>query len=182
MNFHAASCFLLVFWMAQAHVYSQPDALVFLTGACDVADLALDRGVVGLERAGGGRGVVPHRDLALLHGVQALGEAGLRGAVLAVLLDQVDVEVGGLLELRRVDLGVQSLSNQVPPKVLTTVVSGRTPRPSRAGRAGRCPSCRAARRRPWRRCRRPAPRWDAGIVMPFVGRTSLRYIRNDDSP
>src|SRR5689334_17825459 len=74
-------------------------------GGGNVPDLALDRGVVGLERTGGRRRVVPHRDIALLHGVQALGEARLGGAVLAVRLDQVDVEVGGFLELRRVDLG-----------------------------------------------------------------------------
>ena len=34
MNFHALSAFFVVFGITQAQAHSQPDALVFTTGAC----------------------------------------------------------------------------------------------------------------------------------------------------
>ena len=86
--------------MARDQVYSQPDAGVGDDRGGGVPDLSGDgrlRGV--LDGAGGRRRVVPHGDLALAELRRALGEAGLRGAGLAVLTDEVDVELDGLAHL-----------------------------------------------------------------------------------
>ena len=77
----------------------------------------------------------------------------------------------------------QSSVNQVPPKVLTTVVSGAKtwpqpgwPRRQMPAMPGCAPSALAAMSAT---CCHVGL---AGILMPFAASTSLRYIRNDDSP
>ncbi|BDZ58361.1 hypothetical protein GCM10025872_20180 [Barrientosiimonas endolithica] len=79
--------------------------------------------------------------------------------------------------------GRQSWSNQVPPKVLTTVVSGANscpqpgcPRRQMPRMPGWAPSTLAAMSATWVQVGL------AGIVMPFAASTSLRYIRKEDSP
>ncbi|CAM5635933.1 hypothetical protein SAURM35S_00096 [Streptomyces aurantiogriseus] len=89
-------------------------------------DLA-GRGV--LQRPGRTGRVVPHRDLLLAHRVQTLGEPGLRRARLPVLADQVDVEVGRLLEFRAVDLRLPVLGE---PGAAEGVDHGRQRRPELA--------------------------------------------------
>ena len=98
-------------------------------------------------------------------------------------LDELDVEVRRVDERLGVDLGVQSFSNQVPPKVFTTVVSGAKiwPQPGCPRRQmpfmfGWAPSTLAAMSATWSHV------GFAGMAMPFESRTSLRYMRNDDSP
>ena len=77
----------------------------------------------------------------------------------------------------------QSLVNQVPPKVLTTVVSGAntSPQPGWPRRQmpfmpGCAPSAFAARSATC--CQVGC----AGMVRPFAAKTSLRYMRKEDSP
>jgi hypothetical protein len=80
-------------------------------------------------------------------------------------------------------LAVQSFSNQVPPKVLTTVVSGAntSPQPGRPRKQmpfipDSAPSSLAAA---------AATSSQVGfslIVTPALSATSLRYIKNEDSP
>ncbi|OLB66955.1 MAG: hypothetical protein AUI10_01365 [Actinobacteria bacterium 13_2_20CM_2_72_6] len=79
--------------------------------------------------------------------------------------------------------GVQSFSNQVPPKVFTTVVSGAmiSPQPGSPRRQipfipGCAPSTFAARSATSCQVGR------SGMVRPFAAKTSLRYMRNEDSP
>lgn len=100
-----------------------------------------------------------------------------------MLTDQLDIEVDGLLEGGESSLAFQSLSNQVPPKVLTTVVSGAisSPQPGRPRRQmpfipGFAPSALAASAAT---CCQVG--W-AGMVRCFFAKTSLRYISMDDSP
>src|SRR5439155_24003401 len=71
-------------------------------------------GRVACEVAGGHSGVVPHGDLAVVVGVQALGETGVAGARFAGRLDEVDVEVDGRLEFRLVELGIPLLVEPAP--------------------------------------------------------------------
>lgn len=77
----------------------------------------------------------------------------------------------------------QSLSNQVPPKVFTTVVSGAmsSPQPGSPRRQmpfipRSAPSTFAASFATWGQVGR------SGIFSPSFLKTSLRYIRKDDSP
>ncbi len=80
-------------------------------------------------------------------------------------------------------MGVQSASNQVPPKVLTTVVSGANswpqpgcPRRQIPAMPGSAPSTRAAM------SATSGQVGLSGMVMPACSRMSLRYIRKEDSP
>src|SRR5690606_36445841 len=66
-------------------------------------------GLLVLDGADHGGGVVEHGRPALGVAVQAVAEAAVGGAGLAVLADQVDVELGGAAELRGVQLGVPAL-------------------------------------------------------------------------
>lgn len=82
-----------------------------------------------------------------------------------------------------VSCACQSLVNQVPPIVLTTVVSGAitSPQPGSPRRQmpfmpARAPSALAARSATCCQVGR------SGIVRPFSAKTSLRYMRKDDSP
>ena len=77
----------------------------------------------------------------------------------------------------------QSLSNQVPPKVFTTVVSGAKswpqptwPRRQMPRMPGLALSTLAARSAT---CCQVGL---SGMVRPLAAKTSLRYIRNEDSP
>src|SRR5207245_2150312 len=81
------------------------------------------------------------------------------------------------------DFVLTPFSNQVPPNVFTTVVSGAmiSPQPGRPRRQipfmpGCAPSTFAARSATCCQVGR------SGIVRPFAAKTSLRYMRNDDSP
>src|SRR5690606_32197035 len=91
-----------------------------VTGLAD--DLAALRILVGARHDGG---VVPHRGLAAAVPVAALLEAGRRGTDLAVVANQVDVEVPRLTELRRGQLGVPVLVVPAPAERVDHRVEGR---------------------------------------------------------
>ena len=152
-----------------------------------VAELALDGAIGCLEVARRDRGVVPHGGLAIEHLVGALVVAGVGGVVLAGVVDEVDVELQGFLELGLIDL--RSADG--------VVLTSQPPRPTERVQHGGEERRRGHPNRAWPRRQIPAISGvsmvraisatssqvgASGMVMPAASRTSLRYIRNDDSP
>ena len=170
--------------MASDQVYSQPDGRPSWVGRPGVSVLARHlAGLRVLDHADRGGGVVPHGRVALAVQGGALGEARLRGARLAVLLQDRHVDADRVLHLGAGQLG---LPGRVEPAAAERVDHG-------VDRGQVLPPpgvpAQADPRHPLLGVMHLGgdffhlvPGRPGGILMPAWASRSLRYIRNEDSP